>query len=189
MSELQVCSTYGNACNTQTQTGAIYEQLRNGARYFDIRPTSYVDCWGSFTGWYTGHWAWVNGEDWQGCMGQSLDSVLDVTPNRLNERIAIQQGISLFPCNTKKPFESNLCAALRLPFDSLSSVNANSMQLKQLDENLKYEASVAKINLPRQFHKDAYLDLHRMNIDEASLFPGLDGFARSLKYHLRVMEP
>lgn len=120
---------------------------------------------------------------------KSLDSILNVTPNRLNERIAIQQGTSLFPCNTKKSFESNLCAALQLPFTSLSSINANSMQLKQLDENLKYEASVVKINLPRQLHRDAYLDLHRMNIDEASLFPGLDGFARSLKYHLRVMEP
>lgn len=77
MSELGFCSKYANACDTQTQTSGIYQQLVNGARYFDIRPTSYVDCSGSFRGWYTGHWAYVNGLDWLGCTGQSLDSVLD----------------------------------------------------------------------------------------------------------------
>lgn len=35
------CWPAGSArdCNTQTQESSIYEQLSNGARYFDIRPT------------------------------------------------------------------------------------------------------------------------------------------------------
>lgn len=120
---------------------------------------------------------------------KSLNFVLDVIPGRLNERNASQQGLSLFPCNMTKPFEANLCAALGLEFESLAQKNSVSIEPSKIDEDFYLRASVLKINLPRRVHRDAYLDLQSMNIDAASLFPGLDGFARSLYYHLRVMEP
>src|SRR5262245_45070949 len=42
-----------------------------------------------------------------------------------------------------------------------------------------------KIILPHGFHGKAMFDLRTMNITSASLFPGLDGFARSLTQSLR----
>jgi hypothetical protein len=50
------------------------------------------------------------------------------------------------------------------------------------------EASIVKIIIPRGSHKTAISDLNEMNVTSATLFPGLDGFARSLLFHLRVMD-
>jgi hypothetical protein len=41
-------------------------------------------------------------------------------------------------------------------------------------------SSVVKIVLRPTMIPEAIEDLHRMNVSEASLFPGLEGFARSL---------
>jgi hypothetical protein len=61
-------------CNTQTQETTIFEQLCNGARFFDIRPAR----WGSHSNdtWYAGHFQRWDGS-WFGCTGQSLNSILD----------------------------------------------------------------------------------------------------------------
>ena len=41
-----------------------------------------------------------------------------------------------------------------------------------------------KIILPEAVRNEAMESLYKMNITAATLFPGLDGFARSMKYHL-----
>ena len=38
-----------------------------------------------------------------------------------------------------------------------------------------------QIQLPRSVVKDAFAGLHQMNITHATLFPGLDGYARRLR--------
>jgi hypothetical protein len=48
------------------------------------------------------------------------------------------------------------------------------------------EAAVIKVLLPLLAHGDALEDLWQMNVTAATLFPGLDGFARSLHYFLRI---
>jgi hypothetical protein len=111
------------------------------------------------------------------------DMVLRVSPPRLNERVAIQKGLFLFPCNITRSFEYNLCKSFGFPFEALDSSNATPAKTEDFGptvSNVDMEIGVVKINLPRQIHKDALLDLYSMNIDAASLFPGLDGFARSL---------
>ena len=40
---------------------------------------------------------------------QRMDYVVSVQPVRQNERLAIQKGLFLFPCEVEKIFESNLC--------------------------------------------------------------------------------
>jgi hypothetical protein len=61
-----------NACNTQTQTLSIGDQLAAGSRYFDIRP---VLQGGTFV---TGHF---NTSPFLGCNGQGLTQVLDEAKN------------------------------------------------------------------------------------------------------------
>jgi hypothetical protein len=45
---------------------------------------------------------------------------------------------------------------------------------------LLFDTPVVKVILPFAIHNVALSDLAQMNVTAASLFPGLDGFARSL---------
>lgn len=58
-----------NACNSQTQTGTILDQLEAGCRYFDIRPVLWN---GTF---YTGHYQ-INAPVTVGCNGPTLSQFL-----------------------------------------------------------------------------------------------------------------
>ncbi len=92
-----------------------------------------------------------------------LPMVLAVNPYRLNERLVIQQGVFLCPLDVSKPFEDNL--------EALCSSDSD------FEDNLiKFE-----INIDLETRKEFLQHLHRMNINRATLFPGLDGFAQSLE--------
>ena len=82
-------------------------------------------------------------------------------PIRQNTRLVIQQGIFLCPGDVSGSFEDN--------FKNLKGWN--------------YKKNVVKIylNFSKSERKFALQELHRMNINQASLFPGLDGYSRSMK--------
>lgn len=84
-----------------------------------------------------------------------------VNPYRLNERLIVQQGLFICPGNITMPFEAN--------FEAVPGADDPS--------NLK------KILLQRSVLPDAFTNLRRMNISAASLFPGIDGYARS-QHHI-----
>ena len=90
--------------------------------------------------------------------------VLHDNPLRLNERLSIQQGIFLCPATVSSSFLSNL---------------------KSMDE-WNSENNICKIVLDLELEKLIQFarKLRRMNISSAALFPGLDGFSRSLGEHL-----
>ncbi len=115
----------------------------------------------------------------------SRKGVLNVQPERMNERITVQQGLFLFPCDLTSSFEDNLVATFRSDLQALRQLS------KKKPSAVK--ASIAdlgliKIILPKEMHKRALDDLKAMNITSTTLFPGLDGFARSLHYQLRLKE-
>ncbi|WP_242490137.1 FRG domain-containing protein [Noviherbaspirillum cavernae] len=64
---------------------------------------------------------------------------------------------------------------------------------KSLDEILKEyhaeETLIRKIILPRHVRDEAMKALYRMNITNATLFPDLDGLAKSIKFELEVIWP
>ena len=99
--------------------------------------------------------------------------VLAINPYHLNKRLTVQQGIFLCPGNISEPFEDNLQGIL--------SPTPN-FQVDLIKYTIKYEIKAEILK-----------KLHRMNINEASLYPGLDGFARSLKTILwtfpNILEP
>ncbi len=92
--------------------------------------------------------------------------VFPVNPFRLNQRLTIQKGVFLCPGDMTRSFEENLCA---------------------LDGHHR-EENVLKFVLPPSCRQDATERLYELNISESTLFPGLDGFARSLKTTLRFLE-
>ena len=79
-------------------------------------------------------------------------------PHRMNERLVAQSGTFLMP------------GVLDEPIDSLAPRDA-----------------IAKFVLDaRVIRRSAMAELYRMNISNATLFPGLDGLARSLAYELET---
>jgi hypothetical protein len=105
----------------------------------------------------------------------SLDEILDETvfrsniplvaplqPLKLNARIASQQGLFLCPGEMSMTFMDNLCA---LSKDGLSKV-------------------LYKITFPANWRSTILFDLNSMNIGPHTLFPGLDGFAKSIRLEL-----
>jgi hypothetical protein len=116
------------------------------------------------------------------------DVVLLLEPFKQHERIIKQQGLFLFPGNIEKPFESNICSIFGLSFDDLSSPNAQNVGLSEIDKFDFSNISICKIVIPSILHSKAILELRNMNITSASLFPGIDGFARSLSYRFCEIE-
>lgn len=91
--------------------------------------------------------------------------VLPMNPYSLNERLVLQQGVFLCPGNIKKPFEKNFLALFS--------------NKKELQDNVK-KYVIKKKELKIKILKN----LIRMNVNSATLFPGLDGFAKSLTISL-----
>src|SRR5208337_1861451 len=104
------------------------------------------------------------------------NAVFPVMPYRLNERMSIQQGIFLF--------STNLCASVENNLYSMFDVHImDTIPLEDIIHAYE-DYCVIKLIIPASCHKDILADLNRMNITAASLFPGLDGYARSLRYLL-----
>ena len=89
--------------------------------------------------------------------------VYPITPFKLNERILVQQGTFLCPSTIDRPFEDTLQNAI------------------------KGHKKKIFIKMPITFTfnqaRNAMAELKKMNITQASLFPGIDGFAKSLSNH------
>ena len=93
-------------------------------------------------------------------------SVWPVNPFRLNERLTIQKGAFLAPGDVTKSFVENLIV---LP-------------------GHEERSNITKFVLPSNDVAAMLRELYMANVTEATLFPGLDGFARSLRTSARFLE-
>ena len=84
-------------------------------------------------------------------------AVYQMTPHVLNPRLSIQQGTFLCPSNIKFSFMANFCASL----SEATSID-NHIRVLKIDQQARLKALI---------------ELYRMNISRASLFPGLSGLA------------
>jgi len=84
-------------------------------------------------------------------------SIWPINPFRLNERLTLQKGVFLAPGQPTQSFVDNLLA---LTGHDVSNV--------------------ARFIVPRSQISHIAKELYDTNVTEATLFPGLDGFARSL---------
>jgi hypothetical protein len=97
--------------------------------------------------------------------GLSKPAICPLNPFRLNERLAIQRGTFLVPSDPDLPFQD--------VFDQFIGFD---------------DCSVKKIEIlcTREFLVQAFTELHRMNVSNVTLFPGVDGLARSLNTCVRL---
>ena len=115
---------------------------------------------------------------------QLINSDIDIRatiatePYRLNERLIAQQGLFVMPCSLQVDVESCLFNTVR---DPTLVVPRTEYELAHLQLGaFPMAGKVLKIVLSKKMHAEARKCLRTMNIDAANLFPGLDGFARSL---------
>ena len=91
--------------------------------------------------------------------------VFPVEPFRMNRRYSLQQSVFVSTGNSYEPFVE---------------------QLKFLKEESRQ--AVVKIEMPAMLQKEVLRDLQRMNLNRASLFPDLDGYAASLRLRYNSMK-
>jgi hypothetical protein len=90
-----------------------------------------------------------------------VSGVFPVEPVRLNERISIQRGVFVTPGTLESFVDNLLCFLSDEIFDD-----------------------IVKLVLPRSAREDGLSELQSVNVNRATLFPGLDGLAQSLQYLL-----
>lgn len=101
----------------------------------------------------------------------SFNLIYPVNPMRLNERLTLQQGIFLSPGDITRPFMENFAGLLQ--------------RKDPINRHLKlFTVKTSSIKL----RKEIIRHLQRMNINRATLFPGLEGFAKSLNTALAIPE-
>ena len=97
---------------------------------------------------------------------RSPRSVWPLNPFRLNERLTIQKGVFLAPVDPTVTFAANL------------------RRLAGWDDEQKLVCAV----IPRREMLPISRLLYDANVTEATLFPGIDGFARSLQNSFRFLK-
>ena len=98
--------------------------------------------------------------------------VAGVQPYRMNERLTIQQGLFLFANHVLFPFR-NCLAALLLHASESHKPSAQWLH---------------KIAVAAEIRLEVLAALHKININCATLFPGLDGFSQSLHAGVQIQE-
>lgn len=88
--------------------------------------------------------------------------VYPVEPYLMNERYRLQQAKFLIAGNVHLTFEQNL-------LETMAAIN-------MMD-------AIVKVTLPKRLKPEVLYELNSMNVNSATLFPGLDGYARLLKEH------
>lgn len=91
--------------------------------------------------------------------------IFPVEPFRMNRRYSLQQSIFVSTANSQEPFMN---------------------QLQFLGEDIS--KAVIKIELPADLQKTVLRDLQKMNLNRASLFPDLDGYAASLRLRYNSLQ-
>jgi len=121
----------------------------------------------------------TNRETFREAFQSNKEFVFPINPYRLNERVVIQQGLFLCPGDVASSFEANLEA---LAEDNGSKKDFSGSLIKYTVKN------------DAQLRKQIIQRLQRMNMNRATLFPGLDGFSQSLEMlmvfpHILVPDP
>jgi len=95
-----------------------------------------------------------------------VKAVAAITPFNLNQRLAIQQGVFLCPGDVTAPFYLNLQEMLKNE-PSKDEVKSNFAKLR--------------VDVTARERNTILLRLQEMNMNRATLFPGLEGFSGSLR--------
>jgi len=113
--------------------------------------------------------------------------IIFAEPKRLNERMSIQKGTFICQTDISSTFKENICQTLNynpIEFDDKNAVNLTVPDLEAF-KSIEEFPSLIKFTIPYDIILPEIIrDLDKMNINSNTLFPGLEGFARSLRIYL-----
>jgi hypothetical protein len=117
--------------------------------------------------------------------------VVQVRPFYLHPRLRMQQGSFLYQVRTDSYFERNLCECFEIQCTAQQSLpSARQVTVSELPKRVCFTAGnrahLVKLRIKPATHASAMAELRRMNISSEALFPGLDGFVRSLRYPFQL---
>lgn len=93
-------------------------------------------------------------------------------PSKMNQRLTIQQGCFLYSDPRSKSFPRSFEESLRYVLAKTPDKQSRALHKLEIDPKGRLEL---------------LSELDRMNINSTSLFPGLDGFARSLRTKAEIL--
>jgi FRG domain len=108
--------------------------------------------------------------------------VAPVQPFRTNERVTAQQGLFLCQSSDWLPFEVALKNVLRSDREKRQQGRLNGCP----SQSFRTPTRLFELVISPEVRRDALRELHRMNINQATLFPGLDSFGRSLRTNFTI---
>ena len=117
---------------------------------------------------------------------EKTKAVIYAEPVMSTQRLSSQQGLFLLPTDLSEGFMANLYSVLDIREGDGQASSVESL-LKLAAENKRQPIglkltklpALIKLIVPRELHCDGLQELERMNITAETLFPGLDGLARS----------
>jgi len=107
-----------------------------------------------------------------------------VKPFRLNERLASQQGAFLMPLSLTETFEKQLSKQLNI---NIKTRKPTKDYEQSLSAGLMMSSAV-RIIIPKDIQSRLIRLLGRANVNATTLFPGLEGYARSLRVGFRIFD-
>lgn len=105
---------------------------------------------------------------------------LILKPREKNERISRQQGLFLFPLSLTESIEDALAEVYRCEKE-IANVDVSYYDKVNTDE------VALRIRIQSSCRMNILQSLNQMNINNETLFPGIEGFCRSLYYKLSVL--
>ena len=103
-----------------------------------------------------------------------------VKPHLVTERLVRQQGLFAIQSDPNSSFEDNLFSIasneepIDIPFHEIIN---NSISYSKIRPN---DIALIKIIIPKYFRWDIFMSLEQMNITSETMYPGLEGLAKSM---------
>lgn len=105
--------------------------------------------------------------------------VMLIEPFNMHDRLSRQQGLFAVPFEGRQGFEYNLSLTVdrfRKELPKSNTIDEYENSINSLNE----QCVLLKVKIPKDFHNEIRKELKLMNITSETLFPGIDGFAKSL---------
>jgi hypothetical protein len=102
-----------------------------------------------------------------------------IEPYYLHERLSKQQGLFAIPFEGQQSFEYNLSLTVN-KYQKELPTSTKIESYNEISDTLEKECVLLKIKIPKHFHNEIRQELKLMNITSETLFPGIDGFSKSL---------
>lgn len=114
-------------------------------------------------------------------------TLIPLEPNFYTERLSKQQGLFLMPSESKTSFTENMLSTFNMNELNFYKIDIEDLIKLSIEKSLHHKINILKINIDEDMSYDIVNYLKEMNITAETLFPGIEGLAKSLiQSHIRT---